>query len=193
MKQIFPLKQDLPIPLDEYSRALFLAEKCGMSYRIDRLDHLNASLTITLMLVDKVTGATVKELTSVTFTPQGRQGAMLNEQAYKDFIQERDSLESQILSLDAANKALAEQIAGMEEGPDRDDLQKDLTKSQADRDALQKDLDKLTPVQPEYEVVDTYEEIVSYIQNGILSSEGIAWGMSLIFQGVPLGALIETP
>jgi hypothetical protein len=190
MKQIFALKQDLEIPIDQYSKALFLASEVGMSYRVDLIDHIKEQIKISLILVDKATTNLVKELTTQTYDATGDNGALLNPDEYNTYLADKTELEQMIKDLDEQIEELIKLLEPMELGEEKAQMQEELEFLRSSRQEASNDLAALSVVDPVYEKKNTYQEIVGYIANGMLTPEGIVWGTSLRFQGVPIGALI---
>ena len=193
MKQIFPLAADLVIPIDMYSNGVFRADKVGMSYVFDKIDHIKEEVSISLILVDLQTQELVKELTVQTYTAAGTNGRLLNEVEYNAYLDEKTVLEEAIAALDQQITEMVNELAAMPDGPEKQQKQVELNELRDDRQEAQADLQALPVVQPLYEKKNTYQEVVSYIEDGMLNAAGIMWGTQLEFQGRPIGDLIIVP
>lgn len=191
MKQIFPLKADLTIPLDEYKSVTFSAAKCGLSYRITELDHLNKRMKMSLLVVDKETGATVEELTSAEFTEAGME-KILNEDEYKAYLDAKEAIEQRIVELDDLIQQKRDELAGAAED-EKAAIEEALEALLEERTSKAKEKEKLPVVTPEKIIVNSYDQVAGYVNGGgTLTQEGVAWGLEIEFKGKPLKNIVKT-
>ena len=191
MKQIYNLKQDLTIPIDDYRYIVYKSDKCGLSYRITYLDHLSKVIKMSLIVVDKDTGSLVDELSTAEFNSSGTQ-VLRNEDEYNEYISKVSEIDSVLHDLDKAIFNKQQEVNAATEDT-VDALTKELNALIAERDSKKAERDAIPVVVPDNVVINTYDDVVKYIEGGVLNDAGIQWGLGLKFKGITLGEIVDIP
>lgn len=189
---IYELKNDLVIPFNNPGTGyrLFPKSEFGLSYARSKQDFNNQVLCVDITinrLADKVP---VAVLAQGRFTASGRNGKMINQEIYAEYSAAKESIAAQ------ANSKVDELkiLEGQHAQKPVDNYNQLRTKLVNEINSLQLQHAQLPEVTPEYETVDTYQEVIKYFTaEGPLTEEGLNWAIEFEMMGNKIKDLVILP
>lgn len=183
----------VPSPNVKNAFLVFPYQTCSLSYDVVPLPKEDA-MSVTLSLVDKVSGVTIFPLGNYKITEQGfPTGVVLNQAEIDAYNSSLAPLTAEYNSLQTTIFAKQSDIAiAAAQGTDTKDLEAELVLLLEDLNAVSSAIAALGEVpEKQFEYRNKYSEVIQYFDNsGTITQDGIMWAKTIPFLGLTIGDFI---
>lgn len=186
---LLQLKQNIEENNPDGSMTIYPADGFGLA-AIATIDPISEVVSVAISVRNLESKKIAYHILQQTYTVAGHQGEMINKKEYESYLQNRETLISEVKQLqtelkNARNVAYNAQFNSTDK---QNKLQavEDIETTKAEKETVLANL-VAQEIKPIFSQIDTFSEVKDYFPTGSLTNEGLAWIKNIKFKDGRIG------